>query len=118
MNVLDLDVYVCLNEYLDVCRFSNSRCVDYYVFCIFFVNQVNLRRLGLDLVDYHVLSTRATLLQTGTMATGRKPLWPRASSPSLLMRRYSGSTVATGRSRPSLLWSIAATGTVMSSARW
>jgi hypothetical protein len=31
-------------------------------------------------------------------------------------RRYSGSTVATGKSHPSLLWSVAAMGTVTSSA--
>jgi hypothetical protein len=33
------------------------------------------------------------------VATGRKPLWPRASGPLLILGHYSGSTVAT-----SVLW--------------
>jgi hypothetical protein len=60
----------------------------------------------------YLVATDLTLLQTGTVATGRKPLWPRAATPSLLLRRYSGSTVATGRSCPSLLWSVATMSTV------
>jgi hypothetical protein len=38
-----------------------------------------------------------TLLQTGTVATDRKSLCPRASDPLLLKRRYSGSLLVTGR---------------------
>jgi hypothetical protein len=58
----------------------------------------------------------STLLQTGTVATGRKLLWPRAISPSLQLRPYNDITVATSRRRPLLLWSVVATGTVTSAA--
>jgi hypothetical protein len=50
------------------------------------------------------------LLRTTTVATGRKLLWPRATIPSLLLCRYSGSTVAMDRRHPSLLWYVVATG--------
>jgi hypothetical protein len=43
----------------------------------------------------------------------KQTLWQWASDLSLILRRYNGSTVAMGRSRPSLLWSVAATSTVM-----
>jgi hypothetical protein len=54
------------------------------------------------------------LLRTSTMASGRKPLWPWVTGPSLLLRRYSGSTVVMDRRRLSLLWSIVAMGTMTS----
>jgi hypothetical protein len=54
------------------------------------------------------------LLQTCTVATDHKPLWPRATGPSLLLCRYSGSTVAMGRSHLSLLRSVVVRSTVIS----
>jgi hypothetical protein len=57
-----------------------------------------------------------SLLQTGTVATKRKSLWPRASSLSLLKRRYSGSSVATSQRCPLLLCLIVATDVLTSFA--
>jgi hypothetical protein len=57
-----------------------------------------------------------TILPHTIVATGRKPLWPRAKGLSLLPCHHSGSTVAMGGSRSSLLWSVVAMGTVMSVA--
>jgi hypothetical protein len=51
-----------------------------------------------------------TLLRSGTVAMGHKSMWPQATSPSLLKRCYSGSSVATDRRRPSLLWLIVVMG--------
>jgi hypothetical protein len=58
-----------------------------------------------------------TLLQISIVPMGHKSLCPQASGSSLILHCYSGSTVATGRSHPSLLWSVAAMGTVMTVAR-
>jgi hypothetical protein len=64
---------------------------------------------------YHILAAKMSsnivgvsskvnpLLRTCTVALGHKSLWPWATGPSLLLLRYSGKTVATGRRRPSLL---------------
>jgi hypothetical protein len=47
---------------------------------------------------------------------GHKPLWPWAAGTSLLPCRYSGSTIVTGRRRPSLQWFVVAKDTVTSAA--
>jgi hypothetical protein len=57
-----------------------------------------------------------TLLRIGMVVTGRKPLWSRATGPSLLLYRDSGSTVVTDRNRPSLLCAVAAMDIVTSFA--
>jgi hypothetical protein len=61
-------------------------------------------------------SALLSLLQTTIVATGRKSLWSRASSSSLLKHCYSGISVATGWSRPLLLCLIVATGMLTSFA--
>jgi hypothetical protein len=50
----------------------------------------------------------STLLRSGTVATGRKSLWPQATSPSLLNCCYSDRSIAMGRRCPSLLWLLVA----------
>jgi hypothetical protein len=57
-----------------------------------------------------------TQLRPGTVAIGRKSLWPRAIDLSLLKHRYSDSSVATDRRRPLLLWLLVATGMLASFA--
>jgi hypothetical protein len=62
-------------------------------------------------------SDHGALLHIGTVAMGYKSLWPKASGPSLLKRRYSGISVATTRRCPLLLCIIVATGVLTSFAR-
>jgi hypothetical protein len=76
--------------------------------------------IQVDLVQavdhFFSLNQQGSLLQTSIVSMGHKPLWLRASGPSLILRHYSGSTVTTGRSYSSLLWSVAVTSTVMTAA--
>jgi hypothetical protein len=58
------------------------------------------------------VSDTSALLRTGIIATGCKPVWPRAIGLSLLLSRYSGSIVVTDRRCPSLLMSVVAMDTV------
>jgi hypothetical protein len=67
----------------------------------------------ISMVHYKPLISIPSLLRIDTVASDRNPLWPWATDLSLLSRRYSGSTVAMGRRRPSLLWSIVATSKVI-----
>jgi hypothetical protein len=53
-------------------------------------------------------------LRLGTVAMGRKSLWPRVTGWSLLKPRYSGSLVAMSRRRPSLLESTVVMGVLTS----
>jgi hypothetical protein len=65
------------------------------------------------LLNFHEIP----LLRSDTIATGRKSLWPWATGPSLLKCCYSGSSVATGRRRLSLLLLLIVTDVQTSFAR-
>jgi hypothetical protein len=66
-----------------------------------FLDHILAAKLSSNIVG---ISSKANpLLRTCIVALGRKSLWPQATSPLLLLRRYSGNTVVIGRRRPSLL---------------
>jgi hypothetical protein len=93
-----------MTKFFSVARLSRQQLHDLHEFL-----QVN-KQLGASIL--HEKLELSPLLHHTTVGTGCKQLWPRATGPTLLPRRYSSSTVVTYRSRPSLLWSVAAMGTV------